>query len=208
MGSRIAWGLITLFALGIALISSRYLTLNPAVYFPQQRLVYETHTAGIILHIVGGLLALVLGPFQFLSGVRARWPGLHRWVGRLYLLGIALGGFGGLYMATYAYTGLVATLGFSALALLWLVTGAMALVTIRRGEVALHRRWMLRNFALTFAAVTLRVELTPLAGVLGEQIGYMTVAWACWIPNLLVAQWLIARSEAQPARPSVAEIAA
>jgi len=208
MGSRIAWGLITLFALGIALISSRYLTLNPAVYFPQQRLVYETHTAGIILHIVGGLLALVLGPFQFLSGVRARWPGLHRWVGRLYLLGIALGGFGGLYMATYAYTGPVAGLGFGGLALAWLVTGTMALVTIRRGEVALHRRWMLRNFALTFAAVTLRLELMLLAGALGEQIGYMTVAWACWIPNLLVAQWLIARSEVQSARPSAAQVAA
>ena len=200
MVSRIAWGLMTLSALGIALVSSRYLTLNPEVYFPQQRLVYETHTAGLILHIVGALLALVLGPFQFLSGVRVRRPGLHRWIGRLYLLGIALGGVGGLSMAFYAYTGLVAGLGFGALALLWLATGALALVTIRRGEVAQHRRWMVRNFALTFAAVTLRLELPLLASGLGEQIGYMTVAWMCWIPNLLIAQWLIARSTARPMR--------
>lgn len=194
MRKRIGWGVMTFLALGITLVVSRYLTLDPNVYFPEQRLVYEAHTLGIVGHVVGGMLALALGPFQFLAGLRARRPGLHRWMGRVYLFGIALGGLAGLYMATYAYTGLVAGLGFGSLALAWLFTGAMALLSIRRRQVAEHRRWMLRNFALTFAAVTLRLELPLLAAALGFETAYMLIAWLCWLPNLLVAQWMLGRA--------------
>ncbi len=41
----------------------------------------------------------------------------------------------------------------------WLYTGAQAYLSIRRRDVVAHRRWMIRNYALTFAAVTLRLEL-------------------------------------------------
>ena len=71
-------------------------------------------------------VALGLGPFQFLRGLRTKHPALHRWIGRFYLLGILLGGVAGLYMATFAYTGPVASFGFGTLALLWLITGALA----------------------------------------------------------------------------------
>lgn len=191
MKKQIGWGAMTFLALGIVFVASRYLTLNPDVFFPQQRDVYLAHQTGILLHVIGGMLALALGPFQFLPRLRTRRPQIHRWLGRFYLLGILLGGLAGLYMATFAYAGIVARLGFAALAALWLVTGFMAYRTIRAGDTASHRRWMMRNFALTFAAVTLRLEMPFLMMGFGEETGYQIVAWLCWIPNLLVAEGMI-----------------
>ncbi len=188
---RIGWGTMTFLALAIVLMASRYFSLNPDVFFPEQRDVYLAHQAGIITHIIGGVLALGLGPFQFLNRLRTRRPQLHRWIGRFYLLGILLGGTAGLYMAFYAYAGIAASLGFATLAITWLTTGFMAYRTIRAGDVAAHRRWMIYNFALTFAGVTLRLEMLPLTMIFSQTTGYEIVAWLCWIPNLLVARGIV-----------------
>lgn len=53
----------------------------------------------------------------------------------------------------------VAQLGFAALAMLWLYTGSRAYLAVRRSAIAEHRKWMVRNFSLTFSAVTLRLYL-------------------------------------------------
>ncbi|MCA9937543.1 MAG: DUF2306 domain-containing protein [Anaerolineales bacterium] len=191
MSKRIGWGIMTLLALGIVLVASRYFSGNPDVFFPEQRDVYLAHRAGILMHILGGVLALGLGPFQFLTTLRTRRPTVHRWIGRFYLVGILLGGVAGLFMAFYAYAGISASLGFASLAILWLTTGFMAYRTIRAGDTAAHRRWMIRNFALTFAAVTLRLESMPLSMLFGQTTGYDIVAWSCWIPNLLIAEGIV-----------------
>ena len=100
-------------------------------------------------------------------------------------------------MSLFAHGGLINVLGFGMLAILWLATGAMAYVTIRRGDVQTHRRWMIRNFALTFAAVTLRLWL-PLLAVAFQDFdrGYQMVSWLAWVPNLLAAEWLLRRQPA------------
>ena len=67
------------------------------------------HTMGILLHIVGAMLATIIAPFQFLpKSRRGRYLNVHRWLGRTYLVGILVGGLSGLYMATMAYGGLPA----------------------------------------------------------------------------------------------------
>jgi hypothetical protein len=50
---------------------------------------------------------------------------------------------------------------------------------------------MTRSYALVFAAITLRGYAGPLEGAFGEHDGYAIVAWACWMPNLVFAEWLI-----------------
>ncbi len=88
MKKYIGWGIMTFLALTIALMVSRYFTLNPDVYFPEQRDVYLAHQTGILTHIVGGVMALSLGTFQFLASLRERrplpasWPrwALLRWL--------------------------------------------------------------------------------------------------------------------------------
>jgi hypothetical protein len=80
---------------------------------------------------------------------------------------------------------------------LWLMTGVMAYLRIRQGDVQEHRAWMIRNYALTWSAVMLRLWL-PLFFVLGYDFpeAYTTVAWLCWVPNLLVAELIIRNSKA------------
>lgn len=198
----IGWSLLILLATFMFLLASRYLSLNPDAYFAQQRTVYMTQTVMLLLHIVGAMFATLLGPIQFLIANRpGRLLTLHRWLGSIYLLGVLAGGLGGLYLSLLAYGGWPARLGFAVLGLLWLFTGFMAYKHIRRKEIEQHREWMLRNYALTFAAVTLRLWLIvfQIAGF-DFAVGYITVAWLCWIPNLFVTHWMIQRRRANLSR--------
>jgi uncharacterized membrane protein len=196
---RIGWGLMTLLSLLTVLLVSRYLSLDPKVFFPQQRIIYITHLTVLITHVIGSMVALTIGPFMFLNRLRVRWLAVHRWFGRTYLLGVLAGGVSGMYLAQYAYAGVITRIGFAGLALLWLATGLMAFVRIRAGNVQAHRRWMLRNFALTLAGVMLRLELAPLAMAVGFELGYIIVAWLCWVPNILIVEWMLRRRRPAPA---------
>lgn len=193
---NIGWISMLLLALLLLVVASRYLSLNPDAYFPEQRDVYIANPVFLLMHIVGSMLAILIGPFQFLRGIRTgRFLNLHRWLGRIYLLGILAGGIGGLYMAQLAYGGLVSRFGFTILAILWLISGAMAYRSIRNKQIEIHRKWMTVNYALTFAGVTLRLWQVVF-GIIGLDFltGYLIVSWLCWVPNLFVARWLIARN--------------
>ena len=184
---------MTALAALVALTSVRYFFLSPeaAIEGPlAQR--FAEYITPLLFHAGGGIVALSLGAWGFWGTFRNRYLSLHRWLGRVYLLAVLVGGTAGLYMALTAFGGLPARIGFGMLGLLWLATGATAYLRIRRGEVHLHREWMIRNYALTFSAVMLRVWL-PLFMALGYEFpeAYTTVAWLCWVPNLLVAELII-----------------
>lgn len=153
-------------------------------------------------HFLGGGVALLVGAFQFSTRLRVARPALHRWTGRLYLLAVATGGIGGLGIATISHGGIPTHVGFGLLAVLWLISGACAYRAIRNGDVAAHRVWMIRNFAMTFGAVTLRIELGLFTGAFGWTFdeSYVTVAWLAWVPNLVFAEWWILRRRGQRAR--------
>jgi uncharacterized membrane protein len=157
--------------------------------------VYRVHPVLIQTHAVAAGLALLLGPWQVSTRLRARRPALHRWIGRLYLgAGIVLGGISGLMLSRLAQGGWVAQLGFASLAVGWLYTGWRGYLAIRIGERAEHRRWMLRNHALTLAAVSLRLYI-PLSLAMGLPFepAYRVIAWLCWVPHLFIAQWWLGR---------------
>ena len=121
-------------------------------------------------------------------------------MGRTYLLAVLAGALGGLFFAPRGDAGVFGNIGFATLGIFWLYSGAQAYIAIRRGNVQVHRRWMLRNYALTFAAATLRFQLPLLimSGV-GFQAANTTVAWSSWLPNwLIVEAWL--RKSRAPAR--------
>lgn len=146
------------------------------------------------LHVLSGALVLLIGGFQFWRGLRLRRPRLHRHLGRVYLLCVLAGGVAGLLLAPQSDGGLVAHLGFGLLALLWLYSGWRAYQSIRVGNVAAHRAWMIRNYALTFGAVTLRLYLGLLVGLAGVPFdeAYSAVAWLSWVPNLVIVEWYLA----------------
>lgn len=161
---KIGWSMMLFLAMLVSLMVSRYLTLNPDVYFPEQKAVYMAHITMLIVHVVASMLAILIGPFQFLPRIRkGRLLKIHRWLGRTYLLSILFGGLSGLYMAQFAYGGIISRLGFGVLAILWLYSGYRAYKHIRAKELEQHRQWMIRNYALTFAGVMLRVW-SPISG--------------------------------------------
>jgi uncharacterized membrane protein len=168
---------------------------------PDMQANFLAHSTGIYTHAFASILALVLGPFQFSARLREKHTDLHRWLGRSYLaVGVLVGGLSGLYMSQYAFGGPVAKSGFAVLAVLWLYTGWRAYLAIRRGAVAEHRKWMVRNFALTFAAVMLRLYLpASMAAGLGFAAAYPVIAWLCWVPNVLFAEWRYNSARFKPA---------
>lgn len=156
---------------------------------------FETQRAVVYLHAFAAPLALLLGPLQFWPWLRHGHPTVHRWIGRTYLtFGAGLGGVTGLLMAQASAAGGVARTGFALLAIAWLATGVMAYLQVRKGNFNGHRQWMIRNFALTFAAVTLRIYI-PVSQVasIPFEAAYPVIAWLCWMPNLLFAEFLVAR---------------
>lgn len=186
-------GLFYFLALGVAgyaVFAYGFLPLGALVH-PDMKANFLAHSTGIYVHAFASIVALTLGPFQFSTYLRQQYTNVHRWLGRAYLaVGVLVGGLSGFYMSQFAYGGLMAKLGFATLAVLWLYTGLRAYLAIRRGAIAEHRKWMVRNFSLTFAAVMLRLYL-PASMAAGAEfsLAYPIIAWLCWGPNLAFAEW-------------------
>ncbi len=187
----LAWLGMTLLALGVAGYAAT-VVIVPGLRPPLVRSLFADWPIAAPAHFLGGAIALAVGAFQLNARLRARFIAIHRWLGRTYLLAIAVGGAASLALAMNSSAGPVARIGFGLLGVLWLVSTFNAYRYIRQRNVAEHRNWMIRSYALTLAAVTLRIYL-PLSmiGGIPFAIAYPAIAWLCWVPNLLVAEWLV-----------------
>lgn len=150
------------------------------------------------VHAASSGIALTIGWLQFVGRLRRSKPNLHRAIGCVYAVSLTLGGVSGLYMAYYADGGWVGETGFATLAILWLYTlyrGLRSVIGDR--DFAAHGRWMTRNYALTCAAIALRLYAGICAGFGLEDTNetFVVIGWACWVPNLLFAEWLIRKNE-------------
>ncbi len=171
------------------------------------------HYAVLVVHIFTATVALVLGPLQFMPKIRAR-KRIHRTLGRVYLLaGVLPSAVATIPVAVWSGRPLT-QIGLTTAAVLWLITGGLAYRAARRRDFAGHRAWMMRNYALTFLAVTSRI-LVPVVllaqipfggadlGSIGERASSMIPIGQTlgWIINLIVVEYFIRRApaRAQPA---------
>jgi hypothetical protein len=185
--ARLTWGLAALLAVTVALFSYRYLIgvgpLGPNV------LANTFARPWLAFHIAGAATALLLGAAQFLPILRRRWLAGHRWIGRTYAVACLVGGLGGLILAPGSTAGPIAAAGFGLLALAWIASTALGWRAALQRRLIDHRRWMVRSWALTLAAVTLRLYLTGLSFTdIPPLAGYQAIAFLCWVPNLLLAE--------------------
>jgi len=146
------------------------------------------------LHAGLAAVALVIGIVQLLPQLRARWRLGHRWLGRVYIIACLVSGFAGLILSTGSQAGPIAVAGFSSVAVISLICAAQAwrmAVTRRFDE---HREWVIRSYALIFAAVTLRIWL-PLSQIahLDFMQSYRVISFLAWVPNLIVAELYLAQ---------------
>jgi uncharacterized membrane protein len=196
----LAWVILVLLCLDIVIVVSRYLTFDPEVFFSEQREVYLRVEFFLGVHVLSGIIALLVGPIQFVGRIRRRFPRVHRLLGAVYIASATGLGLSGLVLAPTAYTGLVAVLGFTFLdfAMLFTTWTAVRMVVARRiGE---HRRWMIRSFSLILAGVMLRLMTFTHAALTASgltdmsfETAYATISWLCWVPNLLIALWVTRR---------------
>ncbi len=154
---------------------------------------------GFYGHIVPAGLALLIGWIQFDKRWRNKNLNLHRTVGKIYMISVLISGTCGLYIALFATGGIISTLGFASLGIIWLATTGLAYNSIKKGNVRLHQKYMIYSYAACFAAVTLRIWLPLLVVSLGDFItAYRIVAWLCWVPNLMVAYFLVDKRNEDP----------
>ncbi len=193
---RAPWVVMTALATLVAAYAAAVLLL-PGFGPPLITARRTTMPLAVMAHLGGGLVALAVGAWQMNARFRSRFIEFHRWMGRTYVVAVLIGGLGALRMAGASLQGWATHLGFGLLAVLWLFTTVRAYVAIRSREEARHRGWMIRSYSLTLAAVTLRIYL-PLSLALGVPFGnaYRVISWSCWVPNIILAEWLVRRMQA------------
>lgn len=151
------------------------------------------------IHIVTASAALVLGPWQFSQRIRLKRPKLHRFTGRTYVVLALVAATTGAVAAPTTANGPAAGGGFLVLGVLWFITTSRAFTTARRRDLTAHRMWATYSSALAYAGVMLRLYL-GVSGAAGVEFddGYPAIAWLCWLPNLILAHWLIRRVASRP----------
>ena len=186
---QLIFGILAVLAVTGAIISFRFIPhgVNETMGFVAHHL--SGNSLALYGHIVFAPIALALIPFQFVRGLRTRWPSIHRWMGRLYVAVIIVAGLAGFQLALHSTAGYLASVGFATLAVVWLGATLTALTFAMRRNISAHREWMIRSAALTFAAVTFRLYL-HMATEYGHtfEAAYPVMTWACWVPNALLAE--------------------
>jgi uncharacterized membrane protein len=151
----------------------------------------------LLIHAVSGMLALLLGPVQFVRRLRKRMPALHRATGKVYVAACAVAAPSGLMLALGTTAGPVAATAFALQAMLLPVFVYLGVRAAIDRRISAHGEWMLRAYALIAGAITLRLTLP--AGMLAGYdflTAYRASAWLAWMINLSLAEWHIRRNRA------------
>lgn len=181
-------------------LSLPYTTFDPYVDFLYtKQLVYHIHhwRISFYIHVFVSTIVLIAGVLQFIPYILRKKVRLHRTSGFVYaFIVIVLSGPSGLVMGYYANGGIAAQISFMLLAALWIFFTLMAMLKIWKRDWRGHADFMVRSYALTLSAVTLRL-LTYLMAVFQMEIpprtAYIVIAWLSWTVNLLIAEWIIHR---------------
>jgi hypothetical protein len=187
---------VVVFLLGVALSLNAFSYLNFDFSYGFLRLKQQAIATGWYLpayyaHVLVAALILIIGFLQLHPTLGRKWMPIHRLLGKIYIFGILFfAAPGGLVMSFYINRGPWVLLSFTIQCLLWFYFTAMAYDRIRKKDVASHRAFMWRSFALTFAAITLRIYVffSSWSFDLTQPVAYATIAWLSWLPNLLIVE--------------------
>lgn len=176
-----------------------YLSFNPEEDFllTKQNIIHVKHWRySFYVHVMFSVFSMFAGFTQFSDYILKRYKTFHRWMGYIYVIDvICLAGPSGLIMSFYANGTIVSKTSFVILSILWLTTTIIALYKVLQKDFAEHEKWMMRSFALTLSAITLRLMAMVLPKVihLDAYSAYATIAWLSWTLNLAIAEFIIYR---------------
>jgi uncharacterized membrane protein len=198
MAKKVLWILLVALAIIIGLYPSIYFLMDRKFGLLSSKsaelLTNIFWNIGFYTHIVLGGIALLVGWTQFSSKIRIRNLALHKQIGKIYLIAVILSSIAGIYIGFFATGGLVSSLGFICLGIIWFYTSLKAYLYVKNKQIEEHQKMMIYSYAACFAAVTLRIWLPLLTLIYGDFVkAYAIVAWLCWIPNLIVASLITRR---------------
>jgi uncharacterized membrane protein len=156
---------------------------------------------GIGLHFATGGVILVLGSIQLVKSIRDRYPAVHRWIGRIYVVASLVAAVGGLLFIFLRGTigGTVMDIGFGLYGVLMLIAAVQTVRYARAGRLDQHRAWAIRLYALAIGSWLFRMEhgfwyaLTGHYGHTPQFTGGFDklMTFFFYVPNLLVAEIFI-----------------
>ncbi len=152
-------------------------------------------------HVFLSIFALLAGLTQFSKYILLKQKKGHRLMGYIYVIDVLfLAGPAGFIMSFYANGTLASKTSFVLLSLLWIFFTAVALQKIKQKNFAEHRNWMIRSYALTLSAISLRLFafILPKFWHLNAFDEYTLIAWLSWLLNLAVAEFIIFRKRNSP----------
>jgi hypothetical protein len=168
---------------------------NTAFLQLKQQYIHITEwRVAFFVHVFSSMLVLAAGFSQFSKKLLKKRPKLHRTLGYVYVLDILMvTGPAGLLMSFYANGGLSSRIAFILLSVLWIAFTAIALYKAIKKDFVAHRIYMIRSFALTLSAVSLRIWKVVIAysSDMAPMDRYRIIAWLGWTLNLLIAEWII-----------------
>ncbi|MEP6700761.1 MAG: DUF2306 domain-containing protein [Bacteroidota bacterium] len=178
-----------------------YIPYNTDVGFlriKQQYISIDHWRIAFFIHIYASMWVLFAGFTQFSKKLLRNKPRLHRILGYIYVADVLLiTGPAGLVMGFYANGGLFSRIAFVSLAILWIFFTATALIKAKQKNFKAHRIYMIRSYALTLSALTLRAWKYGITNAMSipPMDVYRVVAWLGWVGNLIVAEWIIRKSK-------------
>jgi uncharacterized membrane protein len=179
-------------------LSLPYLEVKPDIDFLQTKQnVYHIRywRWSFYVHVYSSFFVLLAGLTQFSYYILRRYRKLHRGLGYSYVVLIVLiTGPASFMMGWHANGGLPARTSFTLLSFLWIAFTFLAWYYAVRKKFANHRAFMIRSYALTLSAISLRLYtvLFDYLQVHAKPMDiYVTTAWLSWVPNLIIAEIII-----------------
>lgn len=198
ISSYILFVIYSFFCILMVNISLKYIGFNDKAAFlaiKQWIIGNQVWKTSFYIHVFCSPVLLLAGFSQFFK-VNQLSNKIHRLSGRLYVIILLfLAAPSGLIMAYYANGGIWAQTAFISLAIFWIFFTFMAYTKVRNQKFNEHKKWMYRSFALTLSAITLRSWKFLIYFFFrpNPMDVYIIVAWMGWVPNLIIAEWLISR---------------
>lgn len=182
----------------LILLSLPYIHFEKHVGFLEtKQLIYHIKIwrASFYIHVFFSPIVILSGLLQFNKRLLKKRVVLHRWLGKAYIFTVLfVSGPSGFIMGLYANGGRIAQTSFVLLSTLWILFTFLAYSRIKSGRIESHVKWMIRSYALTLSAVTLRFY-AYLFDVFNIDISpretYIILAYTSWTINLIIAELFI-----------------
>ncbi|AXG72411.1 hypothetical protein KORDIASMS9_04685 [Kordia sp. SMS9] len=185
--SMLIFGIISAYYLIIRALP--FLIISEEIYNPY----YYSRVVWIWPHVLGGVIAMIIGPFQFIPRIRIKYPRFHRVSGYIFLISILVSALTLVFLITTSSSSLVIDVGLGIGGLVWLVTAILSFVAIKNRKVAQHREWMVRCYMITLAFVVFRlvIDIFSSLELTNEPDIVALASWMSWTLPMCVTEVII-----------------